>query len=99
MSPRGLALLLLLLVVAESSALRVPTRLVPPPRARPTVCLAGEPDDATLERGRAALEQILENGDLPSRRSHETTDNAVLDEIMDDVDRLSRGHVGSGEDD
>ena len=61
MSPRGLALLLLLLVVAESSALRVPTRLVPPPRARPTVCLAGEPDDATLERGRAALEKMRQS--------------------------------------
>ena len=44
-----------------------------------------------VARGRAALEQILENGDLPSRRSQETTETAVLDEIMDDVDRLSRG--------
>jgi RNA polymerase sigma-70 factor (ECF subfamily) len=44
-----------------------------------------------VARGRAALEQIMENGDLPSRRSHDSTDAAVLDEIMEDVDRLSRG--------
>jgi len=44
-----------------------------------------------VARGRAALEQILENGELPSRRSQETSDTSVLDEIMDDVDRLSRG--------
>jgi RNA polymerase sigma-70 factor (ECF subfamily) len=44
-----------------------------------------------VARGRAALEQILDSGDLPSRRSQETTESAVLDEIMDDVDRLSRG--------
>ncbi len=44
-----------------------------------------------VARGRAALEQILESGELPSRRSQETTETAVLDEIMDDVDRLSRG--------
>ena len=58
MSLRGLALLL---VVAESSALRVPTRLAPPLRARPAVCLAGEPDEATLERGRAALEKMRQS--------------------------------------
>ena len=44
-----------------------------------------------VARGRAALEQILESGELPSRRSQETTETAVLDEIMDDVYRLSRG--------
>lgn len=44
-----------------------------------------------VARGRAALEQILESGELPSRRSQETIETAVLDEIMDDVDRLSRG--------
>lgn len=44
-----------------------------------------------VARGRAALEQILEHGDLPSRREQETKAIAVLDEIMDDVDRLSRG--------
>ncbi|MDI1296996.1 MAG: sigma-70 family RNA polymerase sigma factor [bacterium] len=46
-----------------------------------------------VARGRAALEQIMESGDMPSRRSTVTTDTAVLDEIMDDVDRLSRGRV------
>ncbi|APL93695.1 DNA-directed RNA polymerase sigma-70 factor [Sphingobium sp. TA15] len=53
-----------------------------------------------VARGRAALEQILENGDLPSRRSQESSDAAVLDEIMDDVDRLSRGREAreAGED-
>ena len=49
-----------------------------------------------VARGRAALEQILENGDLPSRRTQETTDSAVLDEIMDDVARLRRGGEGRG---
>jgi RNA polymerase sigma factor (sigma-70 family) len=44
-----------------------------------------------VARGRAALEQILENGLLPSRSSHESGAGPVLDEIMDDVDRLSRG--------
>lgn len=44
-----------------------------------------------VARGRAALEQILDSGDLPSRRSQETSETAVLDEIMEDVDRLSRG--------
>ena len=44
-----------------------------------------------VARRRAALEQILESGDLPSRRTQVTTDTPVLDEIMEDVDRLSRG--------
>jgi RNA polymerase sigma factor (sigma-70 family) len=44
-----------------------------------------------VARGRAALEQILESGSLPSRRGHEVPENGVLSEIMDDVDRLSRG--------
>ena len=68
--PRGLALLF----AASASAIRVPARLAPPLRARPAVCLAGEPDDpleveaevlppqspsdASLERGRAALEEM-----------------------------------------
>ncbi|MET0369932.1 MAG: sigma-70 family RNA polymerase sigma factor [Sphingobium sp.] len=43
-----------------------------------------------VARGRAALEQILEDGSLPSRRSHVSGEGAVLDEIMQDVDRLSR---------
>jgi RNA polymerase sigma-70 factor (ECF subfamily) len=44
-----------------------------------------------VARGRAALEQILSGGDLPSRRTHEVSEAGVLSEIMDDVDRLSRG--------
>ncbi len=44
-----------------------------------------------VARGRAALEQILESGSLPSRRGHDVPENGVLSEIMDDVDRLSRG--------
>lgn len=44
-----------------------------------------------VARGRSALEQILSGGDLPSRRTHEVSQAGVLSEIMDDVDRLSRG--------
>lgn len=44
-----------------------------------------------VARGRAALEQILETGALPSRRTHTVSEPGVLSEIMDDVDRLSRG--------
>ena len=52
-----------------------------------------------VARGRAALELLMESGDLPSRRSQETTDTAVLDEIMEDVDRLSRGRGGQSVED
>jgi RNA polymerase sigma factor (sigma-70 family) len=44
-----------------------------------------------VARGRAALEQILDGGDLPSRRLQKTSVTGALNEIMDDVDRLSRG--------
>ncbi|MEJ7927396.1 sigma-70 family RNA polymerase sigma factor [Sphingobium sp. AN641] len=44
-----------------------------------------------VARGRTALEQILQGGDLPSRRGHEVSQAGVLSEIMEDVDRLSRG--------
>jgi RNA polymerase sigma-70 factor (ECF subfamily) len=44
-----------------------------------------------VARGRAALEQILDSGDLPSRREQETAESGVLADIMGDVDRLSRG--------
>ena len=44
-----------------------------------------------VARGRAALEQILEGQDLPSRQEHTTSATGTLDEIMEDVDRLSRG--------
>jgi RNA polymerase sigma factor (sigma-70 family) len=45
-----------------------------------------------VARGRAALEQILEGGDLPSRRLQKTSEIGALNEIMDDVDKLSRGN-------
>lgn len=44
-----------------------------------------------VARGRTALEQILDGGDLPSRREQPSSETGVLDEIMDDVDKLSRG--------
>lgn len=43
-----------------------------------------------VARGRAALEQILDEGAIPSRRTQASGDGA-LKEIMDDVDRMSRG--------
>lgn len=43
-----------------------------------------------VARGRAALEQILDEGAIPSRRTQPSGDGA-LKEIMEDVDRLSRG--------
>ena len=46
-----------------------------------------------VARGRVALEQILSEGSLPSRREHEgpAADSSVLDTIMDEVDELSGG--------
>jgi RNA polymerase sigma-70 factor (ECF subfamily) len=44
-----------------------------------------------VARGRSALEQLLEGGDMPSRRGTAKSETGALDEIMDDVDRLSRG--------
>lgn len=41
-----------------------------------------------VARGRAALEQLLENGLLPPRRANEHSEGALA-EIMADVDRLS----------
>jgi RNA polymerase sigma-70 factor (ECF subfamily) len=46
-----------------------------------------------VARGRVALETILSEGSLPSRREHETDVNkTALDTIMGEVDELSRGH-------
>ena len=46
-----------------------------------------------VARGRVALENILNDGALPSRREHETdTSKTALDTIMGEVDELSRGH-------
>lgn len=44
-----------------------------------------------VARGRAALEQILDQGAIPSRREHEGSAQGVLEEIMEDVERMSRG--------
>jgi RNA polymerase sigma factor (sigma-70 family) len=44
-----------------------------------------------VARGRAALEQLLEHGQLPSRREHKTDPSTTtLQQIMDDVDLLSK---------
>jgi RNA polymerase sigma factor (sigma-70 family) len=44
-----------------------------------------------VARGRAALEQLLEQGQLPSRRDHKTDPSTTtLQQIMADVDTLSR---------
>ena len=45
-----------------------------------------------VARGRVALEALLSEGALPSRRLHEQDpDKTALDTIMGDVDQLSRG--------
>jgi len=44
-----------------------------------------------VARGRVALEQLLSSGKLPSRRQHKTDpDKSALQEIMGEVDDLSR---------
>ena len=44
-----------------------------------------------VARGRVALEALLSGGKLPSRRQHKTDpDKSVLQEIMSEVDELSR---------
>ncbi|TZG27743.1 sigma-70 family RNA polymerase sigma factor [Sphingomonas montanisoli] len=44
-----------------------------------------------VARGRAALEELLTNGQLPSRREHKTdASTTTLQQIMSDVDSLSR---------
>jgi RNA polymerase sigma-70 factor (ECF subfamily) len=45
-----------------------------------------------VARGRVALETIMNDGSLPSRRDHESDANmTALDTIMGEVDHLSRG--------
>ena len=44
-----------------------------------------------VARGRAALEQILQDGAIPSRRTQSSSEVGALEEIMNDVDRMSRG--------
>ena len=43
-----------------------------------------------VARGRVALENLLTEGKLPSRREHETDGNSALTSIMNEVDDLSR---------
>ena len=53
-----------------------------------------------VARGRVALESLLNEGKLPSRRSHQTNDNqTALQSIMSEVDELSRDREPLGEDD
>ena len=47
-----------------------------------------------VARGRAALEQIFEEGAIPSRRGQEQTGAGPLAEIRADVERLSADHQG-----
>ncbi|RVT42126.1 sigma-70 family RNA polymerase sigma factor [Sphingobium algorifonticola] len=44
-----------------------------------------------VARGRAALEQLMDGGEVTSRRDQVITANGVLDEIMGEVDKLSQG--------
>ena len=51
-----------------------------------------------VARGRVALESLLNDGKLPSRRSHQTIENqTALQTIMNEVDELSRDREPSGE--
>jgi RNA polymerase sigma factor (sigma-70 family) len=43
-----------------------------------------------VARGRVALEGLLSDGSLPSRRLHKTSGETALQTIMDEVDELSR---------
>jgi RNA polymerase sigma factor (sigma-70 family) len=53
-----------------------------------------------VARGRVALESLLNEGKLPSRRSHQTNDNqTALQSIMSEVDELSRDREPLGEGD
>ncbi len=45
-----------------------------------------------VARGRVALEALMSEGKLPSRREHDNHDQTPLQSIMGDVDRLSLGH-------
>ena len=47
-----------------------------------------------VARGRVALEALLTDGNLPSRRDHETDPNqTALQKIMNEVDELARGDL------
>src|SRR3546814_20395322 len=46
-----------------------------------------------VARGRAALESILEEGAIPSRRTTPTSEQGALSEILNDVARRSQGRT------
>jgi RNA polymerase sigma-70 factor (ECF subfamily) len=46
-----------------------------------------------VARGRVALEALLTDGKLPSRREHDNQDRTALQSIMNDVDDLSRDRL------
>ncbi len=46
-----------------------------------------------VARGRVALEALLTDGKLPSRREHDNQDRTALQSIMSDVDNLSRDRL------
>jgi RNA polymerase sigma-70 factor (ECF subfamily) len=55
-----------------------------------------------VARGRVALEALLSEGKLPSRREHDNQDRTALQSIMNEVDDLSRDRLPApdeGEDD
>lgn len=51
-----------------------------------------------VARGRVALEELMSNGKLSSRREHDNQDRTPLQSIMGDVDRLSRDRVPAPDD-
>jgi RNA polymerase sigma-70 factor (ECF subfamily) len=51
-----------------------------------------------VARGRVALEALMTEGKLPSRREHPTSDRSALQTIMNEVDELSRDRDPVGRD-
>jgi RNA polymerase sigma factor (sigma-70 family) len=51
-----------------------------------------------VARGRVALESLLTEGKLPSRRGHDNGDRTALQSIMSDVDSLSKDRLPSPDD-
>ena len=51
-----------------------------------------------VARGRVALEALMTEGKLPSRREHPTSDRSALQTIMSEVDELSRDRDPIGRD-
>ena len=49
-----------------------------------------------VARGRVALEALMTEGKLPSRREHPTSDRSALQSIMNEVDELSRDRDPGG---